>query len=384
LLTDNVGWRWIFYINVPVGAIALPAIWANLPHTRSGRRPRIDYLGGLFLSIAATAGLLVLAWSGEANGWAGSTTLALDALTALATAAFVWQELRHPEPIIPFHLFREREFLLGNLIVMSIGLAMQGAVPYLPTFLQVAQNASSTASGLVTTPQSAGLLLTSIVGGQIISRTGKYKTITVAGIVLMLVSFALMLRLAPDTPTWHLGAIVVLLGLGGGLSMPTMSVVIQNAVSHAYLGVATSARQFFMQIGGVVGTALFGVLLTTTFQSEYQQNVPQPTRATISAETLRKFEDPTLSFDPVVYGRVSQEFLSQPDGATHLAAARQAQRTAISTAIHRIFAVSIGVIGAALLLALLLKERPLRRTLGPDGSTESESDGFPAAALPVH
>ena len=382
LLTDNVGWRWIFYINVPVGLVALPAIWSNLPYLRNSRRPRIDYLGGVLLSIGATSGLLVLAWAGEEYGWTGGVSLLLYALTVLGSVAFVVQELRHPEPIIPFHLFREREFLLGNMIVLTLGLAMQGSIPYLPTFLQVAQNASSTASGLLTTPQSAGVLLTSIVGGQLISRTGKYKLITVTGIVMMLVSFALLLRLAPGTSGWYLAAIIVVLGMGGGLTMPTMSVVIQNAVAHAYLGVATSSRQFFMQIGGVAGTALFGVLLTATFQAQYRHDVPQPTRAAISAETLRKFEDPTVSFDPAVYGALQQEFLSQPDGATHFAAARQAQRTAISTAIHRIFAVSIGVMGATLLFALLLQERPLRRTLGPDEA--DEQGGFVPAALPAH
>ncbi len=384
LLTDNVGWRWIFYINVPVGIVALPAIWSNLPYTRGGRKPRIDYLGGALLAVAATAGLLVLSWAGEQYGWVGGVSLLLYALALIGTVAFVWQELRHPEPIIPFHLFREREFLLGNLIVLTLGLAMQGSVPYLPTFLQVAQNATSTASGLLTTPQSAGVLLTSIVGGQILSRTGKYKLITISGIVMMLVSFALMLRLAPGTPGWYFAALLVLLGLGGGLTMPTMSVVIQNAVSHAYLGVATSSRQFFMQIGGVAGTALFGVLLTTTFQAQYRHDVPQPTRAAISADTLRKFEDPTVSFDPVAYGALQQEFLSQPDGETHFAAARQAQRTAISSAIHRIFIVSLSVMGGTLLIALLLQERPLRRTLGPDEAADEQGGALVTAALPVH
>jgi EmrB/QacA subfamily drug resistance transporter len=385
LLTDHAGWRWVFYINVPVGCVALPAIWYNLPLVRSNRRPRIDFGGAILLTLATTFGLLALAWSGQENGWTSPATLGLFGLSALAAAAFVYQELRHSEPIIPFHLFRAREFLLGNLIVFGTGLAMMGAVPYIPTFLQVARNVSATASGLVTTPQSLGVLVTSIVGGQLLSRSGRYRWQTIAGLSMMLLGMGLMLTLTASTPTWHLSAFVVLVGLGGGLTMPTMSVVIQNAVSQRYLGVATSARQFFMQIGAVIGTAIFGVLLTTTFQAEFRDSVPQATRTVVAAETLRHFEDPTLALDPVTYDRVQRDILAQADGATHLANARQAQRTAIAAAIHRVFLFSVGILGVALVLALLLKERPLRGSFVMEpGEEPAEVLAPPAAALSPH
>jgi EmrB/QacA subfamily drug resistance transporter len=382
LITDHAGWRWVFYINVPVGAIALPAIWRNLPWTRSNRRPRIDFAGALFLSSATICGLLALAWSGEEYGWRSSLTIALLAVAMVSAMAFAFQELHHPEPIIPFHLFRNREFLLGNLIVFAIGLAMMGSIPYLPTFLQVALDASATASGLITTPQSLGLLVTSIIGGQVLSRTGRYKPITVLGVLLMLTAMALMLTLSQDSQPWHLSAFVVVLGLGAGLAMPTMSVVIQNAVPHQFLGVATSSRQFFMQIGGVLGTAIFGVLLTTTFQSEFRQAVPPDAGAAIAPATLAAFEDPTLSLDTRTFGQVQAEILSLPDGGALLEEARSAQRQAISVAIHQVFVFSIGVIGAALVLALLMKEQPLRRTHGPP---EAATDQTPVApALSAH
>jgi EmrB/QacA subfamily drug resistance transporter len=363
LLTDHAGWRWVFYINLPVGALALPMIWYNLPFGRSTRRPRIDYAGALLLAIATIAGLLGLAWSGEEYGWASRTTLGLFATSVVAIALFAAQELRHPEPIIPFHLFRNREFLLGNLIVLSIGLAMMGTVPYLPTFLQTALDASATASGLVTTPQSLGLLVTSIIGGQILSRTGRYRVLTITGASLILLAAGLMLTLSQNSPTWHLSAFVVILGLGGGLAMPTMSVVIQNAVSHEYLGVATSARQFFMQIGGVLGTAMFGVLLTTTFQGQFRNDLSPATVAAVPATTLQRFEDPTLALDERSMAVAQAEVLALPGGAAFLADAQQAQKTAISTAIHRVFMFSMGIVAFTVLLSFLLKERPLRRTL---------------------
>jgi EmrB/QacA subfamily drug resistance transporter len=384
LLTDTVGWRWVFYINIPVGAVALPAIWYNLPWMRSDRRPRIDVVGALCLSIATISGLLALAWAGEAYGWTSDLTLGLVALAGLALAAFAVQELRHPEPIIPFHLFRNREFLLGNLIVFSVGLAMMGTVPYLPTFLQIALNASATASGLVTTPQSLGMLTMSIIGGQILSRTGKYKWLTVIGIGLILTATGLMLTLSPETPTWHVSLFVFVLGLGGGLAMPTMGVVIQNAVSHRYLGVATSSRQFFMQIGGVLGTALFGVLLTTTFQAEFRHDLAAETRAVVAPTTLAAFEDPTLALDEHTFGRVQSEVLALPGGSALLSDAQDAQRQAISQAMHRVFLCSVLVLTVTLGLALLLKERPLRRTVQTASTATTDEASSPAAVLSAH
>jgi len=385
LLTDHASWRWVFFINVPVGAVALPAIWYNLPFVRSNRRPRVDFAGALWLSIASTSGLLALAWSGQANGWTSGVTVGLCAIAAVVTALFVRQELHHPEPVLPFRLFRKREFLLGNLIVLTAGFAMMGAIPYLPTFLQVARHASATASGLVTTPQSLGVLVTSVVGGQFLSRTGKYKRLTLLGFAMILASTALMLTLTPATPTWQLSAFVVVLGLGGGLVMPTMSVVIQNAVEHQFLGVATSSRQFFMQIGGVLGTAIFGVLLTTTFQAQFHRDVSSETRAAVPAQTLQRFEDPTLSLDAGAFARVQAELLAQPNGSTHLANAHRAQQTAISTAIHRVYALATVIVFVGLLLALLLKEQPLRRTLGTAESGKLTPEAVPApAALSLH
>jgi EmrB/QacA subfamily drug resistance transporter len=385
LLTDTVGWRWVFYINIPVGAVALPAIWYNLPWTRSDRRPRIDFAGAFFLSTATISGLLALAWSGEEYGWTSGVTIGLLAVTVVAAAAFAFQELRHPEPIIPFHLFRNREFLLGNLIVLSIGLAMMGTIPYLPTFLQVALDASATASGLLTTPQSLGMLTMSIIGGQVLSRTGKYKWLTVIGVSLILAATGLMLTLTPATPTWHLSLFVIVLGLGGGLAMPTMGVVIQNAVAHRYLGVATSSRQFFMQIGGVLGTALFGVLLTTTFQAEFRQDLSVETRAAVAPQTLAAFEDPTLALDEQTFGQVQAEVLALPGGSALLTETREAQRQAIAQAIHRVFLCSVLILTVALGLTLLLKERPLRQSPAVREPNQAPDEGVsPAAALSTH
>jgi EmrB/QacA subfamily drug resistance transporter len=387
LLTDHVGWRWVFYINVPVGAVALPAIWYNMPFHSGARRPRIDFLGAALLSGATVSLLLGLAWAGEQYGWTANLTLGLFAIGAVFALLFVTQELRHPEPIIPFHLFRNREFLLGNLIVFTIGIAMMGTIPYLPTFVQTAMDASATASGLITTPQSLGVLVTSIIGGQFLSRTGRYRMITVAGAVLMLVATALMLTLGPGASQWHVSVFMVILGLGSGLSMPTMSVVVQNAVPHQFLGVATSSRQFFMQIGGVLGTAIFGVVLASTFQAQFNDNLSSEARAVIPPAAAARFEDPTLALDETRYAEVQAEVLALPGGEAALREAQQSQKDAITTALHRIFTAASAIVVVTVLLALLLKEVPLRRAFG---DTPSAGDGatreppVPAPALDMH
>lgn len=387
LLTDHVGWRWVFYINVPVGAVALPAIWYNLPFHSSGRRPRIDFLGAFLLSIATVSLLLGLAWSGEANGWSDSVTVGLLVAAVVFTGAFAVQELRHPEPIIPFHLFRTREFLLGNLIVFTIGIAMTGTIPYLPTFVQTAMDASAAASGLITTPQSLGLLFTSIVGGQVLSRTGHYRWLTITGALLMLLSVSLMLTLGPGSEKWRVSAFMVILGLGSGLAMPTMSVVIQNAVPHQFLGVATSSRQFFMQIGGVLGAAIFGVVLTATFQAQFDANLGAEARAVIPPATVDKFNDPTLALDEATYAAVQGEVLALPGGEAALRDAQATQKDAITTALHRIFTIAMVIVVATVGLALLLKEIPLRRAFGEapaSGEGQAEEPPVPAAALDTH
>jgi hypothetical protein len=198
----------------------------------------------------------------------------------------------------------------------------------------------------------------------------------------MFTAMGLMLTLSADSQAWHLSAFVVVLGLGAGLAMPTISVVIQNAVSHQYLGVATSSRQFFMQIGGVLGTAIFGVLLTTTFQSEFRNVVSPEAHAAVAPETLATFEDPTLSLDTRTFGQVQAEIMALPDGEVLLEDARSAQRQAIAVAIHQVFLFSIGVIGVALVLSLLMKERPLRRVHGPPET--AVDDVAPAPALSAH
>ena len=380
-LTDGPGWRWCFYINLPVGAIASAFIWVNLPYTRKGGRlADVDFVGAALLSVATICILLGLVWSQSQFGWVSAETIGLFAVGAILTVGFIFQEGRHPEAIFPLHIFKNRTFVQANLLVVLQGGGMFGAITYLPTFIQISLGASATASGLVSTPQSIGLLASSIVGGQLVSRTGKFKMQVIAGSAMGLCATILMMTLKVGSPTWHISAFMVIFGLGGGLVGPTISVIVQSSVSQSLMGVATGSRQFFMQIGQVMGVAIFGLVFTTTYGSAFSSEISAETAATLQqAGAMEQFNDPTLALDARSSKRVSEEVLALPNGAVALSAATQAQKSAVATATERLFLGSTFAGILVLIVALLMREIPLRRTFS---TAESGHEHAPVVLEP--
>ncbi|MFN0146068.1 MAG: MDR family MFS transporter [Dehalococcoidia bacterium] len=380
-LTDGPGWRWCFYINLPVGAIASAFIWVHLPYARKGGRlADVDFVGAALLSVATICILLGLVWSHTEFGWGSFETIGLFVTGAALTVAFVFQEGRHPQAIFPLHIFKNRTFVQANLLVVLQGGGMFGAITFLPTFIQISLGESATASGLVSTPQSIGLLAASIVGGQLVSRTGKFKLQIIAGSAIGLAATVLMQTLDVGSPTWHISVFMVIFGIGGGLVGPTISVIVQSSVSQSLMGVATSSRQFFMQIGQVMGVAIFGLVFTTTYGSAFSANISPATTATLQqAGATEQFNDPTLALDERGSRLVTEELLAVPGGAAALDEATRAQKEAVARATERLFLGSTlsGIV--VLLVALLLKEIPLRRTFS---SSEPAHESAPAVLEP--
>ncbi len=376
-LTDSVDWRWVFYINVPFSIVAIPAIWINLPTRRGTRRPKIDFLGAAVLSLASVLLLLALVWAGDKFDWTSFEIIGLLGGAIVLTALFVMQEARHPEPMLPLHLFKNPVFVVSNIMVFALGVGMFGVLAYLPTFVQTALGASATASGIITTPQSLGMLAASIVGGQLISRTGKYKFLTILGSIIVVGCMVGLARLDVTTPKTMISLNMVVLGVGFGLVMPTMSLIVQNAVPYQFLGVASSSSQFFRQIGTVLGTAVFGTVLATTFHSAFTEQLPEADRQMLPPAIIQEFNDPTLALDKLTFAKVRQEVraLSATDGERLLADAEAAQKEAVAVAIRRIFLGSLIVSGVMLILSLLIKEIPLRRDIR---TVEPAPDGQPA------
>ncbi|MGZ4392911.1 MAG: MDR family MFS transporter [Gaiellaceae bacterium] len=262
-LVDNLSWRWVFYVNLPVGALAVVIVSTRLhlhtPHTRH----RIDFLGTALLS-GGVASLIILAtWGGSEYAWGSNEIVGLGIVGVALLTVFVWWERRAVEPILPLHLFRSPVFSVANAMGFTIGMAMFGAIIFIPLFLQIVYGVSPTSSGLRTIPLMAGLLVSMILSGRTISRIGRYKAFPIAGTAVLVVGMYLLSRLEVGTAPWIASAYMVVVGIGLGLVMQVLVIVVQNDVRPEEIGVATSTATFFRSVGGAFGVAIFGAIFAS-------------------------------------------------------------------------------------------------------------------------
>ncbi len=262
VFVDNLTWRWIFYINIPIGAIALVVVALQVPGKLRRVHHTIDYLGAILLSLAATSLILLTSLGGTTYAWASTPIYILGIAGVVLIGLFVLAERYAAEPILPLHLFKTRVFSVTSVVGFIVGFGMFGAITYLPAFFQVVRGISPTISGVYLLPLMAGLLLVSITSGQVIARTGKYRFFPIAGTALMTIGLFLLSRMTPSSSTVFdaLGMLVLGMGLGG--VMQVLVIIVQNGVGHSELGVATSGATFFRSIGGSFGTAIFGAIFS--------------------------------------------------------------------------------------------------------------------------
>ncbi len=262
VFVDNLSWRWIFYINVPIGAIALFVVASQVPGQLSKIHHHIDYLGTVVLSLAVTALILLTSLGGTTYPWASTPIYILGASGVALIIAFIFVERRAAEPVLPLHLFKTRIFSSTSIVGFVVGFGMFGAIAYLPAFFQVVRGISPTISGLYLLPLMGGLLLMSISSGQIISRTGKYRFFPIAGTAAMTLGLFLLHLMSVSTSTFEDAVFMLILGMGLGSVMQVLVTIVQNGVPHSELGVATSGATFFRSIGGSFGTAIFGAIFS--------------------------------------------------------------------------------------------------------------------------
>jgi len=260
LFTEHLSWRWVFYVNLPVGVVALAVIAGVLRIPRRSTRHVIDYLGTFLIASVATCLVLVASLGGTTWGWGSPQIVGLAVAGVALAIAFVAVERRAAEPVLPLKLFRVRTFTLSAVISFIVGFAMFGAMTYLPTFLQVVQGVSPTMSGVHMLPMVFGLLLSSTVSGQIVSRTGRWKVFPVTGTAVTTLGLLLLHRLDEHSSTAEMSTYFFVFGLGLGLVMQVLVLIVQNAVSYEDLGVATSGATFFRSIGASFGVAIFGTI----------------------------------------------------------------------------------------------------------------------------
>jgi EmrB/QacA subfamily drug resistance transporter len=260
VITTDFSWRWIFYINLPVGGAALVYLMAVLRVPVNRVQHRVDYLGGTLLAVAATAIILLATWGGTEYGWGSVQIIGLALIAVGSLAGFYVTEMRAEEPMLPLHVFRNRNFSVTMVLTFLTGVAMFGAMTFLPLYQQTVQGASPTVSGLMLTPMMLGVTVTSILAGQVTTRTGRYKMFPILGGAIMGLGMYLLTNLTVHTTRFTSGLYYVVLGLGMGFIMQMVSLIAQNSVEQKDMGVASSARMFFQQIGGSLGVAAFGAV----------------------------------------------------------------------------------------------------------------------------
>ena len=351
---DNLSWRWIFYVNLPIGAIALAVIGAAF-HTRVvTRQHAIDYLGATLLAGSLTAVVLFTSLGGNTWAWGSPQIVGLIVLSALLVPAFVWAEHRAQEPIMPLALFRNHTFSVTSAVGFVIGFALFGAITYLPLYFQITKGASPTRSGLELTPLMAGLLVTSIVSGQLISRRGRYKIFPVAGTAITAAGMFLLARLEVHTSIVVAMLFAMVVGLGLGMVMQVLILAVQNSVPFEVMGVATSGSTLFRQVGGSIGVSLFGAIFAGRVHDELAKRLPAGVRAP-------RTTNPAL--------------------IRHLPpAVRTAYVDAFAAALHPVFLTAGVVCLASFGLAWLLRETPLRTGSRAHPAAAEVSAAAPAAA----
>ena len=267
-LTDHVSWRWIFYVNIPIGAVALFVIVTtmHLPFTR--REHKIDYLGAAVLTGAVVCLLLVATWGGVTYGWGSPGIIGLAVVSAALFGLFVFVERRAEEPVLPLSLFRSRIFTVSNVASLVIGAAMFGTIIYIPVFVQNVIKGSATNAGVVLIPLMLAVVTAVVLSGQIVTRTGRYKVFPILGSALAVGGFWLLSRLTVAATSGQAVMAMILLGVGIGLMMQTYTLAVQNDAKREEMGVATATTQFSRSIGGTLGVAAFGTILATRFGNE--------------------------------------------------------------------------------------------------------------------
>ncbi len=333
-LVEHLSWRWIFTINLPLGALALAVIGIVFrPHTAHVKH-RIDYMGAAFLATALTCVILFTSEGGSLLPWSSPQLWMTLVLGLVALGGFVYEERLAAEPIMPLDLFRQRTFVLMSLIGFVVGIALFGSVTFIPLYLQVVKGSTPSQAGMQLLPMMGGMLAMSIASGRLISRFGTYRPFPIAGTLIGGIAMALLSTLSLDTPLHTMYAYMALLGIGLGMVMPVLTLAVQNTVEFRHMGVATSGATLFRSIGGSLGVAAFGALFSHGLQSRLAQALPAGTEL------------------PPALGPAAVHQLPE--------AVRGAYLHAFAGSLHVVYLSAAGVIAIAFVLAWFVESAPLR------------------------
>jgi EmrB/QacA subfamily drug resistance transporter len=360
-IVDHTSWKWVFWVFLPVGLIALFLIARLFPKT-TGKSGKIDYLGAIFVTGIIVPLLLALTWGGSKYEWGSGQVIGLFIGSAVCILLFALVEKRASAPLMPLELFKNSIFNVSNLVGFMTGFAMFGATMYIPLFVQGVIGTSATQSGAVSMPMTLSLVICSALAGQFTSRTGKYKIMGILGMAIVSVGMYLLSLMDMNTSNVIAAINMIVIGAGLGLSMPVFMLAVQNAVSPAYLGVTSSAVQLFRQIGGTVGVAVMGTLMSNKIQDEMTANLPSAVKQFLAtpgvAENAKNLMNPQLLVDPNKIAEIKAHLPAQV--APLFDQLMSTLRTALSSGLDEVFKVGFFIAIAGLVLSVFLKEIPLR------------------------
>jgi EmrB/QacA subfamily drug resistance transporter len=360
-ITDGPGWRWVFYINLPLGIVTLAVLAILMPPLRpASTRSRVDWLGALLLVAGTVPLLLAFTWAGSTYPWASIQIIALLVGAAIVLALFVAYEMRIDQPILNPRLFKNVIFADSILISFLIGAGMFGAISFIPLFVQGVIGSSATGSGAVLTPLMVTAIAGSIVSGQLMSRWGRYRIIAITGLVIMIAGNLLLLRLDVHSGNVDVVAGMLVLGLGMGFGMALYTIVVQNAFPRERLGEVTAALTFFRSIGGTIGLALMGSFLTSRFTANLRADLSPAARAGIPGPVLDHLSNPQVLLSTQSRAALQVALSHLPNGTVLLGDLTQAIRAALAGTLHEVYIVGLVIAALALVAAFFLKEIPLR------------------------
>ncbi len=360
-LTDHVDWRWVFYINIPMGGVALALLAFGMPRLRPATTPKLDYRGIVLLCATTVPMLLAFSWAGDRYAWVSPEIIGFLGWSVVALALFTYFELRTDEPLLPMHLFKNRVFTVSALVTLITGFAMMGSLFYIPLFVQGVLGASATNSGLVTMPMMIAMAIAAGISGQVMSRLGKYRVLGVVGLVVMVIGMAYLSTMDAMSTRREVTYAMIVFGVGLGTSIPLFTLAVQNSVPYRVMGVATSTMQFLRSVGGTMGVAIMFSVIQGQYADGIQENVPA---AVLEQEQLSQaLGDPQFLLNPQAEGQLQGAFASFGEaGESLFEATITGVRVSLADGISESFFIAIWVLCLAVVASVFLKEEPLRKT----------------------
>lgn len=364
-ITDSLNWRWVFYVNLPLGVIALLTLIFLMPTLRHPQKGvKIDFIGAALLVVGAVPLLLGLSWGGSQYDWNSPQVLGALAVALVGSVAFVLYELRLErqggQPIFEPTLFKNNAFAISIIVTMFAGVALFGSIYYIPLFVQGVVGTSATNSGVIITPLMMAAVVTSIFSGQLVARSGRYKWIALAGAGISIVGTLLLLRLGVHSTNSDVVVAMVVLGLGMGAGMSLYTLIVQNALPTK-IGQASAGITFFRQIGSTIGLAAMGAVMNATYPSAFRDALPAQVKQALPAQALKNFDNPQVLLSSTAMAKLHDAFAQfGPQGTALLNAILDGMKTGITQGVHSIFLMGLGLSIASVIVLFFLKEIPLR------------------------